>query len=342
MATYRCEFLVIGDLVFPSDQHVVQLGLEGGPVFTYRNGAPAGDGHSHALIVTIVGEATSMDAAMNELRQQLVDHLNLLSFVLQSRFRIKHPLRLIEWEANQKERRMTAFHSVDPRLPPAPQLDVKFFATVREFQRATPSAAIRKAMKYFRYGMMNEVHEDQFFNFWLALEIVAENTVPKIPVTITCRRCKAPLVCAGCGQQAMRTPSARTAIEPLIAEFAEPAHAEERTKQLADARNKLLHGSSAQAIEKHCGRSLATLVNDLGAISWSAILASLRFKPGGADFEFGHFGGEYASMVHVARAHIVFEHDGPEEHPPEEKIPKVDVKLTTRFGSRNDDSVRKD
>jgi hypothetical protein len=340
MANFRCDFLVLPDLVFPSDQKVVRLGLEGGPTFTYRNEPSGIDGHSHALIVSVVGQANSIETAERELRDMLIDHLNLLSFVLQSRFRIKHPIRLFDWEPHQIQRRMLAFHSSDPRMPPEPVLDVKFFATVGELQRATPNDAIRKAMKYFRYGMMNEVHEDQFFNFWLALEIIAEDIVPKVPVAVTCKACSGALICATCGHKAMRTPSARSAIEPLIRQFADPKYSEERVWQLADARNKLLHGASSLSIEAHCGRPLAALVNDLGVITWSAILSSLRFKPSGVDLEFAHFGGEFASVRHVARAHIVFAHDGPEEHPEEGKLPTVDVTMSTNFRGKGSESPK--
>lgn len=333
MPLFRCDFRVVGDLVFANEKKVARIVVGESATFTYRNEAPTGDGHSHALIASVVGEAESMESAESILRRRLADQLNLLAFALQARFRIDRALRLIEWTPFQKSRRLTIFHTVDPRSPPLPELTVEHIATVMELERASPQPAIRKAMRYFRFGMMNQGHEDQFFNLWLALEIVAESA-PKKQVAITCRKCKGELVCAACSEAAMRMPGGRHAIEPFIRRFSSPGEAEVTVRRLLEARNKLLHGSSAESIAAECGRPLPQIVNELGDIAWRSILSTILFRPDGSALSFGHWGGEFASMMTITAMKLAFDHTGPEEHPPDDKIPSADISLTTTFGKR--------
>lgn len=337
MPIFRCDYRVLGDLVFPTDQKVVRMKVGDGPTFTYRNEAPRDDGHSYALIVSVVGECTDVNSAEQTLRDALVENLNLLAFVMQTRLQIDEALRLIEWTPFQKKRRLIVFHTVDPRSPPTPDLTEVHIATAGQVARTSPSRAMQTAMRYFRLGMLNRSHEDQFFNLWLALEIVAESK-PKTPVAVVCKQCKGAIVCAACGEAAIRTPGGRHAIEPFIRRFAVTGEEDATVRRLFEARNKLMHGSSAESIEQKCGRPLPALVDELGGVAWRAIFEELRFRPDSGEMEFGHWGGEFAHRRTITGMQIEFSHDGPEEHPHDSKIPEATITLTTRFGGKGSNS----
>jgi hypothetical protein len=98
------------------------------------------------------------------------------------------------------------------------------------------------ALKYFRYGLLDEQPEDQFMWLWLALEIVAENLKEKVRVPIACSACGANVKCAHCGDEPMRIPMAKQAIEQLIATVVDEKSIAEVAKRQFAARNGLMHG----------------------------------------------------------------------------------------------------
>jgi hypothetical protein len=213
MPTFRCEFNVTGDLVLPTTIDQLEFSGSDGFRFTIKNVQPDSDGHAPALLIFVVGFADSLDTAHLQLREALAAQLDLLSFATHSRFKIASPIKLVEWEEWQETRYIDWFHETDSRYPPDPELAAEYLESITVLDQMNPPAFLRKALRYFRYGLIDPDSEDQFTRFWLALEIMAENTKSKQKVPITCPACNTALKCDVCGVEPTRVPMAKQALK---------------------------------------------------------------------------------------------------------------------------------
>lgn len=333
MPTFRCDFDVKGDLVLPPDVSQLTLRSRSGFSLTFGNSSADTTGHPLALSVSVVGPADSMDTAQEQLRTELATQLDLLSFATHSRFKISAPRRLIEWEEHQKTRQFDTFHSADPRSPPDPELGSPYLETVEALDEANPPGFARMAMRYFRYGLLDEHSEDQFMRFWLALEIVAENVKEQDRVPIKCPACDKALKCSNCGAEPTRVPMAKQAIENLIVRVTS-TETTVNPKLLFKVRNSLMHGRDKRAVETECKIPLREIVNELGVLTWKAIMLSIALGEG-SPLAFGHRGAEFVIGSMVMRVRGVFEHSGEGPHPTDAQIPKIEIAMDTYFRQPN-------
>jgi hypothetical protein len=329
MPTFRCDLDIVGDLVLPAGVGQMSTETLAGLSFSFTNGPVGPDGHVGGMRVTVVGPSQSIESARGDLQQALAEQLNLLTFATHSRFKIVAPRRVMEWEPGQKKRKLQVFHTVDPRHPPDPELDPDFLNTTDALDRAGAPPHVGTALKYFRYGLLDDQPEDQFMQLWLALEIMAENGKDPEPVPILCASCNANMTCSACGNSPTRVPMAKQAIELLIEKIAGDAAAIVSKRQFK-ARNGLMHGRSRERIEAECKAPLGNLVNELGALAWHAIMSAIPLPPG-PGLLFGHRDFEFSHKSMVTAFTLLIEHTGDGAHPSEEQIPNPEITLTTRF-----------
>lgn len=326
MPTARTEFSIEPDLVFPDSGYVGVL-LDTAPLsIDLRNGSADHEGHVVELIGTVTGPVSSLENASSEQRDSLATWLDVLALVTRSRFTIIRPIRSVEWEARKVERRLFKFVEQDSRYPPEPTLADDLLQSVRTISGMDLQPYIWKALKYFRYGLLERSSEDQFVRFWHALEIMGENLKSKQQVPITCSQCHSPLVCT-CGKPAMRTPMAKQAIDELIGQIV-GSKAEEVSKRLFDARNTLMHGGSPESVEKKIGRPMAAIVNELAALTWQTLMKAL---PSQERLVIGDR-TDIGNGILTARAEIRFEHKEDRDHPSLEKIPDIKATILNSFG----------
>jgi hypothetical protein len=239
MPTFRCDIDVLGDLVLPAGRGQLDLQTSSGVSISFKNGAVDDEGHPTGMEAVVIGPSQSIETAASDLRLALTEQLDLLTFVTHSRFKIVAPRRLIEWDAGQTQRTMKVFHTVDSRYPPDPELDLAYFDTVDALNRVPPPPFVRTALKYFRYGLLDDLAEDQFMRIWLSLEIIAESTKDNTPIPIACPICQGAMTCSACGAKPTRTRMAKQAIEGLIRTIAGD-NAAVISKRLFVARNGLM------------------------------------------------------------------------------------------------------
>jgi hypothetical protein len=326
MPLIRCDFHVATDLVLPVKAPDVTLRGPNNLTCKLHNGAVDKDGHVSELIAVVVAEVTSMDRAENELRGLLASQLDLFAFVVQSRFQILSPIRAIEWEPRLKKRHGRIFHEQDPYYPPAPDLAPEFGTSINQLNDATLPDYVRAALKLFRYGLLGRYPEDQFMYFWLAVEILAENSKGAEAIAIPCGKCGRPLVCE-CGAQVVRKPMPKDAINQLISNIGWPP---EFSKPLFDARNALMHGASVETVEKVTGESMAALMDTLGELCSRAIRALLPIPLDKTFHSMSREASFVAGRLLVA-ARFELEFDGNEDYPPESILAGAELSLITRF-----------
>lgn len=329
MPIYRCDFVLFGDLVLPPE--TPSLVLNSSDVSTtISNGDRNEEGHVVNLRAVVVGDAHSLDQARHTLGSCLAAQLDLLSFTTHSRFKIATPVRAIEWNLGLRERKFRAFHKSDTRFPPEPEFKEEYLKTVSLLDTNALKPFTRRALKYFRYGLLDEQPEDQFLRLWLSLEIIAENAKDKEKVPLTCPVCNASMKCQLCGAEPTRTPMAKQAIISLISGIA-GGRSDEICKRQFSARNGLMHGGSTESIEKECKASMAVIVNELGSITWHAIMSTIPVAQE-AELCFGHRDGEFVNSSVIAAMLGQFMHADDHSQPSDDKIPNVEIALLTRFG----------
>ncbi|MDH5423703.1 MAG: hypothetical protein OEY29_01765 [Gammaproteobacteria bacterium] len=327
MPIFRCEFKVTSDLVLDNKTEKLKLSDLDSNTSIFSNGPLDDNGHVPYLIITITGSADSIDKAEKKLRDSLAEQLDLLTFTTHSRFKIIEPIRLIEWDEGKQERNFKVFHTSDARYPPETDLDQKYLESCEIFDNAKPKAFIRTALKYFRYGILDIQPEDQFMRFWLALEIIAENSKEAERIPIACPECKQAMSCSACDITPTRVPMAKQAIENII-KIITGDEWKKISKRQFIARNGLMHGSSVSSIEKKCKMPISKVVNELAALVWHAIWNSIELnEEEESKLVLGHRDGEFVYRSIVASINGVFEHSGKEPHPTEENIPTVKITM---------------
>lgn len=329
MPQYRADFEVKASIVLPLDSSPLQLdSYDGQHKITLRNAKPDEQGHIPSLEVVVVGKCDSIDVADTMLRDILAAHLDVLAFVTRSKFEIRQCLRVLDWEPFQKNRNLITQHIVDGDYPPPPTLHSALVDTANHFIATTPAGYVLRALHHFRMGLLSRRSEEQFLQFWLALEAIGEGAKLPERVPIQCPKCSGPLRCEACQIEPARRPIASEAIRNIMKSIS-PAEADEVFRRLIAVRNHLFHGRSTASIEQELNKPIDELTDEAALAAWYVIGSQLE----DIDVEL-NFGNrqQFSNLVHSYRPHLGFLHEGDGEHPEDDRIPKPSVTMQIRFG----------
>ncbi len=325
MPKFRCDFQVDSELALPSEQPELRAIVKSGHEIFFRNGAQDTAGNIPFLICSVVGDSNDLLDSKEEFRSVLANYLDLLSFSTQSRFKIEKPLRLLDWEPGSKDRRMKVFEAFEDSYPPRRILTDDFLQTARAVEKAGIPDFAGVALKYFRYGLLDEAPEDQFMHFWLALEITAENIKPTDELHVTCTDCGSPMKCSNCGAEPHRRPMGKDAINEIVRLVAKD-RATDVSKRLWIARNGIMHGGSVASIESKCSVQFEEIVNESAFVAWNAIAVSIP-RPDTSQVTLLQR-KDFTRKVLTVSIDVDFSHTGTTEHPGESEIPDISIGLS--------------
>jgi hypothetical protein len=331
---YRADYKVKGDLVLADNKTLTPIITKNGLKINFVNTDQNSEGHFTHLIATVTGLAESIEMVNKSFRDELARALDLLSYSSHSRFKIISPLRVLDWEPYIRERSMKVFHSTDFIDPPDPELHQALFDTVNEIEKLEIKDFVRTALQYFRYGVFSSSPEDQYMRFWMALEIIAENTKEKISEPLKCMHCGTEYSCCNCGKLNERIPMAKKEILNQLNKLFGATTYKEVGKRLFRARDGLMHGGSIQSIEHKTGKSISELIDEIAFVVWNLIynlIPGLRQKP----LVFGMRSGNFSNQIMTAIANVTFTYDGVNEHPSDKQIYDMKLSLITKFTSPN-------
>ncbi len=325
MGIFRCDFLVDSDVCLPENLEEISTELQSGHQILIRNGDFDEGNNVKNLVFIIIGEAEAFDVAHIIFRDILIKYLDVLTFVTQTSFKHQKVLRLIDWSPRERTRNIKIFETYSNNYPKEPRFVQDFLSTATEVDDIDMPQYLRLSMKYFRSGFLESSRSEQFMRFWLALEIIAENTKPTEQTEIPCVKCGSALTCTHCGHKSLRRPMATEAIKFLISNLFSDNPKEVADRQI-NARNSIMHGRSIKSIEKKCEISIDNLVNELAFIVHSSIMSIIPLSSEGAEL---HFGRREDVVVRqcVYCVSAQFNYDGEESHPPDKTIPTFSFSL---------------
>jgi hypothetical protein len=331
MPRFRADFDVKSTLVLSQRSDTFRLQNDDPPFETILlNAKPDTNGHVPGLCAQVIGSCDSIDDAATNFRELLASQLDLLAFVTHSAFVIEQCRRVIEWEPFQKTRMLKVMQKFDPLYPPDPEFPPECLGTAQAIMQAKPLPYVLRALQCFRLGTLLDRSEEQFPQFWLAIETIAEGSKPPIRIPIECPICRGPLMCEACHEVPTRRPMAQQAIKDLVGRVVQNGEAEQCYRRLNATRNHLMHGRAKGSLEKDLGRSMDDLVNEAAYVAWNGILTAVPNLQG--TLHFSHRNWDFARHFIIAGPVLTFEHTGDGEHPVDDKIPDVKIELQTRFG----------
>lgn len=209
----------------------------------------------------------------------LADCLNMLAFTTGSRFQ-RHRIRQIVDATAQENNGMRSLLMWSDQIEyddPQAFLREDIPQTIERLLEFDIPPPIRRAMRWYRLGINETVPDDQFVNFWFALEIVAEFQKPTDKVFDKCPRCQAALYCESCKTHPVHKPFASQAIRALL-KAADKECDDGTIDRLLKTRNSLMHGSTLKEIEDSLPQPHEQIVDVLGQLLWKALI--LQFPHG--------------------------------------------------------------
>src|SRR5580698_11100446 len=116
-------------------------------------------------------------------------------------------------------RNLHASQAFDANYPPIPDLPKECVDTANAIVSLGLGDHVRRALHYFRLGLLTKHPENQFSHFWSAIEAIAERRKETSLVHIECPKCRGPLRCDACDSEPKRRPMALQAFRHMISSF---------------------------------------------------------------------------------------------------------------------------
>ena len=229
---------------------------------------------SAILEVQLVFDAATIAEAKERGLEVAKEFLRAWTFVTSMSFRISMLKRVVDWSPGLRERECVQF-SYHPGFDrPYAVLDGEALGSAIRLLNSDLSATLRRAIRWHANGVTSEYTDDQFYYFWLALELVAIETKAPEPVHDACPKCSGPLYCNACGIAPTHKPYPKQAIRAVFQKYV--SDYPDKFFEDADAvRNAMMHGGDLTAVEQSRGFKLERIVNALGHLSWAALLSTL-------------------------------------------------------------------
>ena len=218
-------------------------------------------------------ESEALENAQHDFMNRILGVLDIISLVSHAIFRFDRLHKIFDWTPNKTMRDGLIFVYDPPESAPNWSLNQEVFETANLFQHAAIDDQLSSALRWFRLGIIADTAQEQFQNFWFALELLAEHKKSTNKVHDTCPNCNGALYCEACDTYPMHRPYPIQAIQSIWQDFA-PDEVE-FFQVVNKARNNLLHGVSAKEIENIIGVPLHQMIDPLAQLTWKGLISEL-------------------------------------------------------------------
>jgi hypothetical protein len=216
-------------------------------------------------------DAPTLGEAQDIADDLLADCLNMLAFTTGSRFQRHRTRQIVDATPGIAGRSVLMWGDSIEYEDPEPLLDEDTARAIERLLEFDIPPAIRRAMRWYRLGINATVPDDQFMNFWFALEIVAEFQKSTEKVPDRCPQCQSPLYCESCDTHPVHRPYPKQAIRALLKSVDKECD-DATLERLDKARNSLMHGLTLKEIEDSLPQPHEQIVDILGRLLWKALI----------------------------------------------------------------------
>lgn len=240
------------------------------------------------LSLHIYFDAPALEQAKEIADDLLADCLNMLAFTTGAKFRYQRTKSIVD-VARGKAHGMTPIllwgDSIEYENP-QPFLEEQNTQSIERLLKFELPPALRRAMRWYRFGINENVPDDQFMYFWFALEIIAEFQKSPDKVPDKCPHCHSPLYCESCKTHPAHKPYAKQAIHSLL-RMVDKECDDAIIKQLEKARNSLMHGLTLKEIEASLPKPHEEIVDVLGRLVWKSLVFQFPHEMFDGSISFG-------------------------------------------------------
>lgn len=276
MPHYLLDLEVESHATLASGLHELQS-RDGAVAVFVKSSETKSSAESTILEVQLVFDASSIDEAKEKSLEVAKEFLRAWTFATSMSFRISVLKRVVDWSPGLRQRDCVQFSNHPGFDRPYAVLDNEVLGSAIRLLNSDLTATLRRAIRWHSNGVTSEYTDDQFYYFWLAIELIAIETKAPEPVNDACPKCRGPLHCNTCGNTPTHKPYPKQAIRALFKKYV--SDFPDKFFDDADAvRNAMMHGEDLTAIEQSRGIKLERIVNALGHLSWSALLSTLMSR----------------------------------------------------------------
>jgi hypothetical protein len=216
-------------------------------------------------------EAPSLNAAREVADAHLVDCMNMLAFTTGSGFQRHRIRQVVEISPGPPMTNVLMWSDEIEYEDPQPFLDENIARSIERLSEFEVPPAVRRAMRWYRFGVNAQSPDDQFTYFWFALELVAEFQKSTEKVPDACPICRSPLYCETCRSQPTHRPYAKQAIRELLKAVDKDCD-DATVDRLDKTRNSLMHGATLKEVEGSLPEPHEEIVDVLGRLLWRALV----------------------------------------------------------------------
>jgi hypothetical protein len=216
-------------------------------------------------------DAPSLDQARDIAEELLADCLNILALATGCKFQRHRIRQVVEATHGVAMKSVLMWSDIIDNEDPQPFLENSTTQCIERLLEFNIPPQIRRAMRWYRLGINAKVPDDQFINFWFALEIVAEFQKSAAKVPSKCPQCQSPLYCESCKTHPIHRPYPKQAIRALI-ESVDKDCDDETIERLDRTRNGLMHGATLKEIENDLPDPHEHIVDIFGRLLWKALI----------------------------------------------------------------------
>ena len=218
-------------------------------------------------------KSDSLGCAQQDFMDKILGVLDIMSLITHAEFRFERLLKIFDWTPNKTMRDGLIFVYNPPESTPNWVLNKEFFETANLLQHATLDDQLLGALRWFRLGIVADTSQEQFQNFWFALELLPQHKKSTNKIHDSCPMCGEPLYCKTCDTYPMHRPYPRQAIESTWNDFA--PNELDLFKTISKARNKLMHGVPLEQVEEIAGMPLHQMLDPLARLTWKGLFSKV-------------------------------------------------------------------
>jgi hypothetical protein len=278
MTRFLGNWEVESDIILPPEPPFIRHDHPQGLYTAFFRNIPEKRNELTYILMQLIFDAPTIQEAKSVGEVTAKHFLEYLSFASNMKARLRSILHIFNWERDSKQIREAIYFSRSYPNNDAPfeALDNELLDTIALLQTHPLAPRLKRALKWFSTALAARSPDDQFTYFWFVVELVAQLAKEPTAIPDKCPTCKTPLYCPHCEATPLHRPYPKQAIEQLFHKVINDTPAQFYAVA-ADARNMLLHGEEASAIEAKHKIEFPIFVNHLGQLAWYAIVS--QFGP---------------------------------------------------------------